>query len=282
MRLTSAAPAPLYFAPTGSLASGVPLKRKSPMTTRTTTINTLIAAAAGVALALAAPVAASAHVSVSPNDAEAGAYSSFQFKAPNESASAKTIRLEVTLPRDTPIASVSYQPTPGWTTEVITETLPKPVTIGDNEITEAAARIVFTADAGGGIAPGQFQLWTVSFGPIPEVGSLVFPAVQTYDDGEVANWTATPDEAEADSTLKPAPVVFVGDEPVSGGHGHGGSADAETATDAHDADAEAPVTAGADTGLALGLSIAALVLAALGAGLGAFSVFGRRSARSRR
>jgi uncharacterized protein YcnI len=242
-------------------------------------LTTMTAITAGLALALSAPVAASAHVSVSPNDSDAGAYSNFEFKAVNEVATATTTRLEITLPTDTPIVSVSYQPTPGWSTEVVTETLPEPVTVGGNELTEAPARIVFEADAGGGIAPGQFQQWTVSFGPLPDVGSLTFPTVQTYDDGTIANWTATADEVHADSSLKPAPVVFVNDEPVAGGHDDSGDAATET-TDDHSTDAATATTSGGDDGLAIGLSIAALVLAAIGAGLGAFATFGRKNVRA--
>jgi len=243
------------------------------------TSTTLIAAAAGLALAMAAPLAASAHVSVSPDDSDAGAYSNFDFKALNESVTATTTRLEITLPTDTPIVSVSYQPTPGWSTEVITDTLPTPVTVGGNTLTEAPARIVFEADAGFGIAPGQFQQWTVSFGPLPDVGSLVFPVVQTYDDGQVDNWTATADEAAADSSLKLAPVVFVNDEPVVDDHDGSGDSAANT-TDSHSTDASSESRSNGDAGVALGLSIAALVLAAIGAGLGAFAAFGRKSVRA--
>ncbi len=249
------------------------------MKTRTLS-TTLTATTAGLALALAAPLGASAHVSVSPNDADSGGYSNFQFKALNETEAATTTRVEITLPTDTPIVSVSYQATPGWTTEVITETLPEPVTIGGNELTEAPSRIVFEADAGGGITPGQFQQWTVSFGPLPDVGSLSFPSVQTYDDGSVVNWTASADEADADSSLKRAPVVYVNDEPAAEGAGHDDAAgDAETATDDHEStatDTTSSRPSESDAGLALGLSIAALVLAGIGAGLGAFAVFGRK------
>ncbi|MCU1446466.1 YcnI family protein [Cryobacterium sp.] len=240
----------------------------------------LTAAGVGLALALAAPLAASAHVSVTPNDSDTGTYSNFEFKALNESATATTTTLEIELPTDTPIVSVSYQPTPGWTTSVITEDLPEPVTVGENEITEAPTRIIFQADAGAGIAPGQFQQWTVSFGPLPDVGSLVLPAVQTYDDGEVANWTATAEEVEADSSLKPAPVIFINDEPNTGGHGHDSADTEETVTDDHGTESASAVTSSDGSGLAVGLSIAALVLAAIGAGLGAFAVFGRKTPRS--
>lgn len=241
-----------------------------------TLATSLTAVGAGIALAIAAPLAASAHVSITPNSADPGASQNFVFQAANESATASTIKVEIALPTDTPIVSVRYQATPGWTTEVITSTLPEPVEVSGNTITDAPTSIVFTADEGNGIRPGSFQQWTVSLGPIPETGSLLFPAVQTYDDGDVVNWTATAEDLEADETLKAAPVLFVQDEVVADGHGGSSSTDhSATETDA-DVATTSTATGAADSGLPLGLSIAALILAAVGTVLGAVSLFGRK------
>ena len=224
---------------------------------------------AGVALAIAVPLAASAHVTVDPNTAEPGSYASVVFRVPNESETASTIKLEVALPTDTPFTSVRYEPIPGWTTTIVRSTLPEPVEVAGNTVTEAATSIVWEAEAGTGIAQGQFQNMTVSLGPVPEVGSILLPTVQTYDDGEVAEWTATPDEVAADDTLMPAPVLYVTDTPPTDEHSAGHSAEATT-----DEDATATVTAAADpqSGVALGLSIAALVVAALAAVLAALGL----------
>lgn len=229
---------------------------------------TLSAASVGLALALSTPIAASAHVSITPNAADPGASENFTFKAVNESETAATSSVEISLPTDTPIVSVRYLPTPGWSTEVREGALPEPVTVGGNEITQAPTSIVFTADAGSEIQPGQFMQWTVSLGPIPETGSLLLPAVQSYTDGTVVNWTSTAEEVEADASLKAAPVLYVQDEPAADHHAGASSEAAE----------ETPVveTASVDSGLTLGLSIAALVLAAIGAGLGAIAVFTRK------
>lgn len=230
------------------------------------------AVGAGLLLAVAVPLSASAHISISPNASDPGSYQEVTFKALNESTTAATTKVEITLPTDTPIVSVSYQPTPGWTTEVVRSELPEPVTIADNTITEAPSSIVFTAQPGFEIQPGQFQRWTVSLGPIPETGSILFPGVQTYDNGDVVNWTETAEDVAADSSLKPAPVLFVEDEPTADTHGGG----------THDEDEAAPATtnttaAAADGGLPLGLSIAALVLGLIGAVLGAIALFGREN-----
>ena len=84
-------------------------------------------AAGSLALALSAPLAASAHVTIDDNTAEAGSFTLITFKVPNESATATTSSIELTLPSDTPFPYVSYVPVPGWTTELVRTTLPEPV-----------------------------------------------------------------------------------------------------------------------------------------------------------
>ncbi|GAA4045682.1 YcnI family copper-binding membrane protein [Agromyces indicus] len=191
---------------------------------------------AGTFLALAAPLAASAHVGIEPAQAEPGEPATFTFTALNESETASTIQLEVELPTDTPILSVRYAPLPGWTIEVVESELPDTV---EAEEDEAPSRMVLTADEGNGLRPGQFLEWTVSFGPIPDTGQISFPTTQTYDDGEVVEWAATPDEVEEDDSLLPAPTLFINDDP--NGHGHGETA--EAGTDDHGEDTHAVTTA---------------------------------------
>jgi len=216
----------------------------------------IAALGAGFALVLAAPLAASAHVDVEPNTAEAGASARFTFSALNES-SASTIKVEVQLPTDTPIVSVTSSPTPGWTTTVIREKLDSPAMIGEAEVTEAITRIVFEAEPGNGIRPGEFQEWRVSMSPIPDAGSVIFPSLQTYDDGEVVEWTATAEEIEADATLKPAPVLYINDEPVADSHGG--------AVDEHAEEESTEPSAGEDSVNTVGavFGISALVMSAI-------------------
>lgn len=236
------------------------------MSSKNTIRRALVGLTAGVALAVAVPLAASAHVTVNPNTAEAGSYSSVVFRVPNESETGATVKLEVSLPTDTPFTSVRYEPIPGWKTTIVTSTLPKPVEVGGNTITEAPTSIVWEAEPGTGIGQGQFQNMTVSLGPVPDVGSVMFPAVQTYDDGEVASWTATPDEVAADDTLKPAPVLYINDAPPADEHG---GSHAAMSSGAHEETATTATASDPQSGVALGLSIAALVVAAFGAILAA-------------
>jgi uncharacterized protein YcnI len=237
--------------------------------------------AAGVLLAVAVPLAASAHVTVNPDTAEPGSYATVQFRVPNESDTATTTRVEVALPTDTPFLYVAYEPVPGWTISVTESTLPEPVEVEGSEITEAPTSIVFDADPGSGIAPGQFQNLAVVLGPVPDVGRVVLPAVQTYDDGTVAEWTASPEQMADDDSLEPAPVLYVTEPPPADEHG-GTHSDDDAADATTTAGAEETATAAADqpgSGLAVGLSIAALVLAAGAAVLAALG-FARTRNRS--
>lgn len=219
----------------------------------------------GTVLALTQALPANAHVGIDPVSATPGGTAAVTFTVPNESETAATNKLEIVLPTDTPLVNVRYQPTPGWSGEIVTEQLAEPVTVGDTEITQASTRVIFTADAGGGIKPGQFEEFTLRLGPIPEVGQLPLPVVQTYDDGEVSNWSSTVDAAETDERLDPAPILYVNDEAPEGEHGAAPTAQAGAEHSENEA-----VSSG-DGGLAVGLSISALVVAVLGAVLGALA-----------
>ncbi|QNO36758.1 YcnI family protein [Protaetiibacter sp. SSC-01] len=229
----------------------------SSITRRTTAAS--LAVAAATALALASPLAASAHVTFDENTAEAGSYALLTLKAPNESETAATVSLTLTLPADTPFTSVRTVPVAGWTAELVRETLPEPVTVGDGTITEAVTRIVWTADAGAGLRDGELGLFPVSLGPVPDTGSIVLPVDQGYSDGSVVSWADTEDGAD-----HPAPVLYVNDAPAS--DHHGGSDDHATpeVTSAPDADAPADGSAAQVDVLARVLGIAGLAVGAVG------------------
>jgi uncharacterized protein YcnI len=148
----------------------------------------VVLAALVVGVLALASLPAGAHVSITPTSAAQGGFQVLSFNVPNEEAAANTVKLEVTVPTKHPIAFVSYQPMPGWTTEVEKTTLAKPVKTDDGEITEAVSTITWTA-TGEGLAPGQFDLFTISAGPLPtKPDTLTFKAVQTYSNGEVVSW----------------------------------------------------------------------------------------------
>jgi uncharacterized protein YcnI len=162
----------------------------------------VLVASSLVLLALAGP--AGAHVTADPRELPAGGFAVISFRVPTESETASTTKLEVQLPANAPFAFVSVRPTPGWSHAETTATLPKPITTEDGEITEYTATITWE---GGKVAPGEFQQFDLSVGPIPDVDKLVFKAVQTYDDGEVVRWI---EEAGAGEEAEhPAPSITV-------------------------------------------------------------------------
>ncbi|MEU4158962.1 YcnI family protein [Actinoplanes sp. NPDC026670] len=167
-------------------------------------VATISAVAAVFVLGVAGPAAA--HVTVNPGTATQGGYTKVSFRVPNESDSESTTKLEVNLPVESPIGSVSVKPVPGWTAVAEKSKLATPVKVHESEITEAVTKITWTAAAGSEIKPGTFQEFDVSLGPLPEVDQLIFKALQTYSDGTVVRWI---DEPATDGTEpeSPAPVL---------------------------------------------------------------------------
>jgi periplasmic copper chaperone A len=230
--------------------------------------------AAALALVTAAP--ATAHVTVQPGEASQGGYTKLAFRVPNESETAGTIKLEVTFPQDTPLASLRTKPVPGWTAEIRKEKLATPVESGHGEITEAVRTIIWTAQPGVRIGPGEFMEFEVSGGPMPDnADQLLLPATQTYDDGTVVKWDAPPPADGAEEPEHPAPVLKL---MASTGDDRGAAAAPAAENDAASG-ASTMAASGAD-GTARWLGGAGLVVGALGLGLagGALIVSRRRGA----
>jgi uncharacterized protein YcnI len=215
----------------------------------------VMTAAAGLVLVTALP--ASAHVTVSSPDAAPGGFGKLVFRVPNESASASTTKLVVRLPTDTPFASVSTKPVPGWRVEAEPTRLPQPVEVNGATMTEAVTRITWTAEPGGGLPPDQFTEFEVSAGTFPkDVDSLTFPTLQTYSDGEVARWVQ-PVEPGAPEPEHPAPVLELAG-PSTGSNHEPALTTAASAT-ADDGD---PLARGLG-GVAVALAAAALIWSVL-------------------
>ncbi|GAB2737851.1 YcnI family copper-binding membrane protein [Kitasatospora kifunensis] len=215
--------------------------------------------AAGAVLATAVP--AFAHVTVNPNTATQGGYTAVAFRVPDESDKASTVKLEVTVPTDHPVASVSTQPVPGWTATVDKTHLATPVTTDDGQVTDAVSKITWTADATGKIGPGQFQEFKISLGPLPkDTDQLVFKALQTYDDGTVVRWIdeAKPGQAEPQH---PAPTLHLTAAAASG-------SPSPAATGAPQDGKSTTATAKSNDSTARTLGIVGIVVGVLGAALG--------------
>jgi uncharacterized protein YcnI len=177
-----------------------------------------VAAAAAIgAVLVAAP--ASAHVTVSSPDARQGAFGKLVFRVPDESQTAGTVRLVVTLPASVPVGSVLARPHPGWTVAVTKIKLAKPVVFDDFSIDEAVRTVSWTARAGQGIGPGGFDEFELSAGPLPKVKTMTFTARQTYSDGTVVDWAQPRRPGQAEPP-HPAPRLILagsGDRPPATG-----------------------------------------------------------------
>jgi uncharacterized protein YcnI len=216
-------------------------------------IRSTAVGALATGLLLAVPVAASAHVTVSSDRAVKGGYAKLVLRVPNESPTASTVKLVVTLPKDTPIASLRTKPKVGWTAVVTKAKLAQPVKTDDATLTEAPATVTYTATAGG-IAPGQFDEFELSGGPLPtSADTLTLPTAQYYSDGKVVTWNE-PNVAGQAEPQHPAPVLSLA-----------ASGEVKTTNVAATGSTEESETG---NGLAVGLGIAALLVALIAAGLG--------------
>jgi uncharacterized protein YcnI len=130
-----------------------------------------------------------AHVTVNPKTAQQGSFTKVSFRVPNERDTASTSALEVSFPIDHPIPFVSTRAVPGWMSTVQKTKLAKPLISSDGEVHEVVSKITWP---GGTIAPGTFEEFDVSMGPLPtDTAELVFKALQSYDNGEVVRWIET-------------------------------------------------------------------------------------------
>jgi uncharacterized protein YcnI len=205
--------------------------------------------------ALAVTPLAAAHVSLNPGEWEAGGFARFDIRVPNERDNAGTVELTVQFPEN--VISARFQPMPGWERTIEMATLDEPIVEeGEEPITERLASVTWS---GGTIAPGEFEEFGLSF-QVPETPgeALVFPAIQTYSNGEVVRWIG-PEDADA-----PAPIVTV-------------TAPAEeeeaAATPASGEKATTPAASGSEEDEDGGLATVALILgiAGLAAGLAALA-----------
>src|SRR3954452_17862130 len=154
---------------------------------------------AGFLASFALAGVAEAHVEIQPESVPGGSFSVIAFRVPNESNSARTVVLKVLLPPKQAIASVQTTAIPGWTATTQTRKLAQPIENDDGEqVTSVVSQVTWRA-TGKGIVPGQYQDFDLSLGALPEKGTMVFNAVQTYSDGTVVNWN----EVSADASVEP-------------------------------------------------------------------------------
>lgn len=170
------------------------------------TLSTIAATTLAAGLMALGTCTASAHVRVDPDDTAEGSYTQLTFRVPNESETARTSKLEVSLPTETPFASVSVKPVVGWKAEVVNSELPQPATVNGATVTKAPTSVIWTADEAHQIGPHEYQTFSISVGVLPKAGTeLILPASQTYTDGNTVKWEQDISEGQAEPKY-PAPA----------------------------------------------------------------------------
>ena len=124
--------------------------------------------------ALVAAPAATPQITLEPVEAPAGSVVPFVLRVTNERRSASIVKVVLRLPQG--LASVRFQPKPGWKRTVTT-----------------VNRTTAVAWEGGKIAPGEFDEFALRATAPAEQQILGFPATQTYSNGEVVAWTGAAD-----------------------------------------------------------------------------------------
>jgi uncharacterized protein YcnI len=194
----------------------------------------------GVGAMLAVSASAWAHVVVSPEVVTAGDYETLTVTVPTEKE-ILTTEIRVVVPEGFLLSGV--QPVPGW----------------EHTFEEDGGVVRAVTFTGGEIRPREFQQFLLQAQASEEPGEYPWKAIQTYEDGNVVEWTGPPDSEE------PASVIEV----VSGGSEH-----PQTSPQPSEASASREKAAGgetkvlADTGgtnpaLYAGLGFVGLVVSAL-------------------
>ncbi len=234
-------------------------------------------ARAGIPLAVVAGLLiggagiASAHVSAhSPDQLTQGGDAEIVFRAPNEQDTANFTRLEVDFSTTSPIGDANVKPMPGWSYQVTMTNLKTPVKMADDTITSAVQSVVWTAQPGYAVKPGEFQEFTISVEGLPtNTTTMDMPAVQTYDNGTVIDWNQPtpasgqePDHPVPHLTLAPAGAATDGANSSNSSNSATVNMPGMTTTAASGTDGTARWLGG------IGLLLGAL---ALGFGLGAYA-----------
>ncbi len=171
-----------------------------------------LVAVAGLALV---PALACAHIIADPAEGPAGGYLRTAFRVTHGCKGSPTVALTIRMPDS--VLSAKPMPKPGWTVEIKTRPLDKPVAGQHgfairNAVTEVTWR-------GGRIENAQFDEFTVMVGLPDRAGeTLYFPVQQTCEKGE-NNWNSIPAAGQNWHDLsEPAPFIKL--KPAAGGHAH--------------------------------------------------------------
>ena len=142
---------------------------------------------ATVALALIVPAIAFGHAVVFPKTSTPGAFERYVLRVPNEKAVATT-RVEIRFPADARVTS--FEDVAGWQLEVLTD----------------SAKKIVGAVWTGSLPPQRFVEFPFMAANPKTNTQLVWPAYQTYADGERVEWTGEQGSKTPASSTSIAPA----------------------------------------------------------------------------
>lgn len=221
--------------------------------------RSLIVIATSIVMTAIFALPAFAHVGIDPSTGSQGGYGTYTLKVPNEDATSSTVKVEIQFSDDSPFAAVRVMPKPGWSYTIAKKKLEKSVEINGASVDEVVSTITWE---GGKIAPGEFDEFKISMGPLPEIDSIVLKALQTYDNGNVVRWIDETVEGQEEPE-HPAPTIMLS-KAVEGEDAHGNATTSVKDSD-HDAASEKNEDSKTLEYVGVGLGAVALVVA-----LGAF------------
>jgi uncharacterized protein YcnI len=167
-------------------------------------VASVTGAAAAIVLLGAGP--AFAHVTPHPDTAAQGSETVIALRVPDESDTAGTVAVSVTLPTDHPITSVATTPIPGWTATTTEIPLNPPVQNDGATLTKTVGSVTWKANPGTKIAPGQYLDFPLSVALPTGVDKVLLPTTQTYDNAMVVTWNQPPNP-DGSEPEHPVPTV---------------------------------------------------------------------------
>jgi uncharacterized protein YcnI len=204
-----------------------------------------------VALGFGAAPSALADVTITPAEAIQGDQASLTFRVTNDRPAVHTVRVEVDLPPDAPVAEVYPMSVPDWAPSIVYRKASAPLPgIHESGLTTATSAVVWTR-AGDAASPPAAETLRLEMGPLPSVDRFVFTVVQTYSDGTVRRWRG-PSSGAAGQPAGPGTVLTLKPDPASAGAGGAAAAAAGGGSPAGDTPVVNPVSVVAISGVALG------------------------------
>lgn len=175
-------------------------------------LKATLVAAAGLALV---PTLARAHIVADPAEGPAGGYFRTAFRVTHGCKGSPTVALTIRMPEG--VLSAKPMSKPGWTIEIKTRPLDKPVA-GQHGIAIRSA-VTEVTWRGGRLENAQFDEFVVMVGLPDRAGeTLYFPVQQTCEKGET-DWNGIPASGQNWHDL-PEPAPFIKLKPAAGGHAH--------------------------------------------------------------